>query len=105
MIIGTVRPDEARVYDSHAGYHQFHAPETQGSFGSFQVFWDDADIPFGTDPENARNYDSDGEPVEAGWYWASCFPGCLYDSDPIGPFSRSQQAHEDADEWAPEYDD
>lgn len=21
------------------------------------------------------------------WYWWSCFPGCLPDSDPIGPFA------------------
>ena len=106
MIVGTVRIDEARVYDSHAGYHQFHTPETQEPFGSFLVFWDDADIPFGgTDTEWARNYDADGDPVRPGWYWAPCLPGCLYDSDPVGPFARSQQAHEDADEWSPNYAD
>ena len=42
MKIGTVRNEESRAYDSHAGYLQFHAPETQESFGSFEVFWDDA---------------------------------------------------------------
>src|ERR1017187_2208461 len=24
--------------------------------------------------------------LEAGWYWWSCFPGCLPDSEPNGPF-------------------
>lgn len=101
MIIGTVRPEEARTYDSHAGYHQFHAEETQEAYGSFEVFWDDADKSFG----HARNFDADGMQVEAGWYWWPCFIGCIPDGDPIGPFAYSHQAHEDADEWSPEYDD
>lgn len=32
----------------------------------------------------------------AGWYWWSCFPGCLPDSDPIGPFNTSELALADA---------
>ncbi len=27
-----------------------------------------------------------------GWYYWFCFPGCLPDSDPIGPFSRERDA-------------
>jgi hypothetical protein len=27
-----------------------------------------------------------GETLPEGWYWWSCFPGCLPDGDPIGPF-------------------
>ena len=87
MIIGTVRIEEARVYDSHSGFHQFHADETQEPHCSFEVFW------------------FESVHVEPGWYWAAGFPGCLYDSEPTGPFAYSQQAHEDADEWAPEYDE
>jgi hypothetical protein len=34
MIIGTVRPEEARVFDQYAGYHSFHAEETQEPYGS-----------------------------------------------------------------------
>ena len=91
MRIGTVRPEEAKVYDSHAGYHRFHTDNAyeygpQEPYGSFEVFWHD------------RHDES-----ESGWYWAAGFPGCLYDSEPTGPFAYSQQAHEDADEWAPEY--
>lgn len=40
--------------------------------------------------------DGDGEPFPAGWYWWSCFPGCLPDGDPIGPYDTEQAALEDA---------
>ncbi len=33
---------------------------------------------------------------DAGYYYWSCFPGCLPDSDPIGPFATEQEAIEDA---------
>jgi len=32
----------------------------------------------------------------AGWYWQSCFPGCLPDGDPIGPFETESAAIESA---------
>lgn len=32
---------------------------------------------------------------EPGWYWWSCHPGCLPDSDPIGPFQSAEEAEED----------
>jgi len=90
MIIGTVRPEEAQAYDSHAGYHSFHMDETQEPYGSFEVFYiAELDL-------------SDKVP---GWYWWACSPGYLPDSDPTGPFAYSQQAHQDADEWSPDYDD
>ena len=95
MIIGTVRIEESKVYDSHGGYHQFHTDLTQKPFGSFEVFWDPCDFPV--------FYDADGAPVKPGWYWWACFPGCIPDGEPCGPYASSQQAHEDADEWAPEY--
>jgi hypothetical protein len=37
-----------------------------------------------------------GEISPAGWYWWSCFPGCLPDSDPFGPFKTEAEALEDA---------
>lgn len=42
--------------------------------------------------------DSDGEPCEAGWYYAFGFPGCLWDGDPIGPFQSEAEALADARE-------
>ncbi len=34
----------------------------------------------------------------AGWYYWFCFPGCLPDSDPIGPFETEAEALADARE-------
>jgi hypothetical protein len=89
MEIGTVRHEEARVWDSHEGYHSFHAEYTQEEYGSFCVFWDN---------------DTCGVANGPGWYWWACFPGCIPDGDAIGPFASSRAAHRNADEWAPEYD-
>jgi hypothetical protein len=109
MIIGTVRPEEARVHDTHAGYHQFHTdPQHAGdldsreAYGSFEIFWDDGDVSaYGGEP---RNYDGDGLPIAPGWYWCAASPGCLWDGEPSGPFATSRQALQDADEWHPEFD-
>ncbi len=32
----------------------------------------------------------------AGWYWWSCLPGCMPDSDPFGPFDTEALALADA---------
>lgn len=42
--------------------------------------------------------DSDGEPQKAGWYYWTCFPGCLPDGDPFGPFDSEDDALADARE-------
>ncbi len=34
--------------------------------------------------------------ITGGWFWQSCFPGCLPDSEPIGPFKTSHEALADA---------
>lgn len=31
----------------------------------------------------------------AGWYWWACLPGCLPDSDAVGPFESEQEAIND----------
>jgi len=31
-----------------------------------------------------------------GFYWWSCFPGCLPDGEPIGPFETEEEAVKDA---------
>ena len=38
----------------------------------------------------------ESEPAESGWYWWSCSPGCLPDSDPVGPFATEAEALADA---------
>ena len=30
--------------------------------------------------------------TQPGWYWWSCFPGCLPDGDPMGPFETENEA-------------
>lgn len=99
MRVGTVRPEEARVFDSEAGYHHFHN-EDGTTYGSYEVFWDDADV--SEHGGDARNYDGDGEPIKPGWYWWACSPGCLPDGEAHGPFATSTRAMYDADEYHPD---
>lgn len=49
------------------------------------------------EPEPHSNL-TDCTPLE-GWYYWFCFPGCLPDSDPVGPFATKQEALEDARGW------
>jgi hypothetical protein len=32
---------------------------------------------------------------ESGWYWQACFPGCMPDGEPVGPFETKAEAIED----------
>lgn len=50
-------------------------------------------VPLDYNPET-----EDGEPLSPGWYWWSCFPGCLPDSDPVGPFDSEGEALADCQE-------
>lgn len=34
--------------------------------------------------------------ITGGWFWQSCFPGCLPDGEPVGPFKTWQEAKADA---------
>jgi len=38
----------------------------------------------------------DGWEEDEGWFWWTCIPGCLPDSDPMGPFATEQEAEHDA---------
>lgn len=46
-----------------------------------------------------------GECPGTGWYWWACFPGCLPDSDPCGPFPTKAEALADAQEGSDDFDD
>jgi len=37
--------------------------------------------------------------LEPGWYWWSCFPGCLPDSEPMGPYDSELEALQAAQDW------
>lgn len=81
-----------RKDSEYAGYHQYDPNGTP--YGSFEIFWDDSDISeHGGLP---RNYDGEGNPVKPGWYFWPCFPGCLPDSEAIGPYATSKDAYEGA---------
>lgn len=60
-------------------------------YGSFEAFYlDQNDI--------VLDYE-DTHGISEGWYWWPCFPGCLPDGDPIGPFVSEERAIEDAQNW------
>lgn len=46
--------------------------------------------------------DEDGEFLAEGWYWWSCFPGCLPDGEANGPFATEAEAIANAQEGASE---
>lgn len=66
-----------------SGYHRFRA-EDGSEYGSFEVFHEDEPC-----------FASDNQ-YEPGWYWWSCFPGCMPDGEQNGPFPTSEGAYLDA---------
>lgn len=42
------------------------------------------------------------EGITGGWYYWYCFPGCLPDSEPMGPYATAKEAKEAAQEDAAE---
>lgn len=85
MIIGTVRPEEARAFDSEQGCHQFKNDEC-----TFEVFWHNGGI--------VEDGLAEGQELpRAGWYWCAIPEGCMPDSETTrGPFARSSLAKDDA---------
>ena len=71
-------------------YHQFTSPDGE-PFGSFETF-------YAQGRENVNYHDlPEFECITgAGFYWQSCFPGCIPDSDAVGPFQTEAEAIEDA---------
>ena len=47
--------------------------------------------------ERGELTNEEGEVRGAGWYWWSCFPGCLPDGEPNGPFDTEEEAAKDAE--------
>lgn len=41
---------------------------------------------------SAAHREDDDEVWGEGWYWWTCFPGCLPDSQPFGPFTTAEEA-------------
>jgi hypothetical protein len=84
-------------------YHSF-IDDSGNKYGSFEVFEVNQSnvLDFAIDQFGKTYYgsvDTDLKPSEiTGHYWQSCFPGCLPDSDPIGPFTTESDAIADATE-------
>jgi hypothetical protein len=64
-------------------YYQFK-DDDGNEYGSFEVFYD---IGFLT---------LTGKPVNEGYYWWACWPGCMPDGEPSGPFKSEELAIADA---------
>ena len=80
-----------QVYSEQTRENEDHA------LPDVEVFWADNEL-LSTFKDKSEWSDDerdnpDGEP---GWYWWSCFPGCMPDSDPIGPFATEEEAINDA---------
>lgn len=71
-------------------YHRFSNDAT-ASYGSFETFHIDGPI-----IDDVK--DPEGWPSEPGWYWWACYPGCLPDGDPMGPFETEQAAIDNAND-------
>ena len=65
-------------------YYEF-ASDSGTGYGSLETFHSDL-----------TGVTLSGESVQAGWYWWPCFPGCLPDSDPVGPYQSERDAVIDA---------
>lgn len=50
--------------------------------------------------DDGEQTDENGEPLAAGYYWQACFPGCLPDGEPVGPFDTEAEALADAQDGA-----
>lgn len=50
--------------------------------------------------ESSESARRDAAKSLAGWYWHSCFPGCLPDGEPNGPFDSAEAAETDAQDWS-----
>ena len=69
-----------------------------GEYGSFEVFeMDEQDCRARFEEDLDNDPDScDVVEYKPGFYWWACFPGCMPDGDPVGPFSSEDEAVKDA---------
>ncbi len=82
--------DPTRETEPHAlpNVEVFH--QTAGDFMSA----DDGDVWY---EMHTAECATDGDPCRAandlaGWYWWTCLPGCLPDSEPDGPYDTEEEA-------------
>jgi hypothetical protein len=66
------------------------------SLPNVEVFYAQMGQLFQADPGDEYGGETDNS--LAGWYWQACFPGCMPDSDPFGPFETEAEAIKAAQE-------
>jgi hypothetical protein len=76
--------DPSREADPHA------LPDVEVFYVSDQLKGDD------TLASHAAGVEPSWCEFDNGWYYWFCFPGCLPDGDPVGPFDTEAQALADA---------
>lgn len=69
-------------------WHKFKSEDGEEEYGSFEVFYSNG------------SHGATAERHERGWYWWACFPGCLPEGPPMGPFASEQEAIDNAQEGA-----
>lgn len=65
-------------------FHRFKNEDGE-EYGSFEVFQY-------TEVGESQYFNK----TKPGWYWWACFPGCLPDGEPNGPFGSAEEAMKDA---------
>ena len=91
---------ETAVVES-ANQESAKAPQ-QGNSKMYHSFIDDEGVEYGSFEAFYHCYSDDamtndeGEAYDDGYYWWACFPGCMPDGDPAGPFDTEREAIEDA---------
>ena len=48
--------------------------------------------------EGRKGFEPEKEDVQTGWFYWFCFPGCMPDSEPMGPYATEEEALADARE-------
>lgn len=59
----------------------------------------------GREQEKAIDWAIEESGTTGGWFWHTCLPGCLPDSDPMGPFATRAEALADAHEGVEDEDE
>ena len=73
----------SQVYSNPSREHETYA------LPDVEVFWLDV---------KSDTKDAEGASLPSGWYWWYCFPGCLPDGEPNGPFETEEAAIKNAQE-------
>lgn len=64
-------------------------------YDNIEIFWHDQDD---FRPGDGSCWESDdGDMLPSGWYFWLCVPGCMPDSNPLGPYDSCEDAIKDVE--------